>query len=305
VKLKTEADGRVFPLSNSSQSIYDCLYRAAEKAGVHILRKHKLLQFQPTNKGWQLQFSDKKSLADYLVICSGGNSSLWAELEKLGHHIVPPVPSLFTFKSTDADLQALSGISLNESIIHYRNNSSRGPLLLTHQGISGPATLKLSAWEARNLADSNYRFRCTIQWNANATRAALQDDFFHKMQTGLKEKVSLWKGHGLPKRLWSHLLVKARISEYTNWSEIGKKGIQRLCDVLLAYPLEVQGKSTFKEEFVTAGGVDLQEVNLERFESKRLPGLFLAGEILNIDAVTGGFNFQAAWSGAYLISHAI
>lgn len=227
---------------------------------------------------------------------------------KLGISYVAPIPSLFTFNAQNHHLKELAGISVPNArvaIKEIKESQDTGPLLITHWGYSGPAVLRLSAWQARRLAELDYQFTLQIQWDYNWKREDFQNIFQTNTLEHPKEKIIHWKGHELPKRLWTEIVSSAQLEEYKNWSEIGKKGIKRLLDAMFSYQVAINGKSTFKAEFVTAGGIDLSEIDSSTFELKQSKNLYAAGELLNIDAITGGFNFQAAWSGAYLISHAI
>lgn len=307
VPLKCEEDGRKFPQSNTSQSIYHCLTSLARKHNIEVKLSCRLDNFKQINEGWQLDFKNEQVECDFLVLCTGSNPAMYTLLAKNNIKIVPPLPSLFTFKAKEHTLIDLAGVSVSNasvSIKEIKNSIDHGPLLITHVGYSAPAIIKISAWYARELAQLDYRFTLSINWNSYDSKelAILFNQYATERP---KERVVSWKEHGLTKRLWQHLCQAAELKEYTNWSEIGKKGIVRLTTVLCAYTTPISGKSTFKEEFVTAGGIDLNSVNPDTFEISDMPNLYAAGELLNIDAVTGGFNFQAAWSGGYLVAESI
>jgi predicted Rossmann fold flavoprotein len=307
VPLKTEDDGRVFPLSNTSQTIYNCLTNLAQKLGVTVKLSHRLKALKYSENKWQLVFNDVIVSADVVVLATGGNSQIYKILEHLTIPVVPPLPSLFTFNAEPHHLEALAGVSAPNvltSIKEIKNSEESGPILVTHWGYSAPAILKLSAWHARELAALNYTFTLVINWNSydlNQLRATFQN---YQLNTP-KDKVYSWRDHGLSKRLWQELVAKAELKEYTNWSEIGKKGIERLIQALAAFEVTITKKSTFKEEFVTAGGIDLDSIELSTFEVQNHQNLYAVGELLNIDAITGGFNFQAAWSGGFLAAQSM
>jgi predicted Rossmann fold flavoprotein len=307
VPLKTEADGRVFPASNSSQSIYQCLTKNASKCGVRVQLSSRLKSLSKQDDKWKLTIGEQEILADTVVLATGSGPSVYKMLAGIGLNIVPPLPSLFTFnaaKHTQLDLAGVSTGNATVSIKEIKNSKITGPILITHWGYTAPAILKLSAWYARDLAALQYKFTLQINWNSyNA--AELTPIFRALTESHPKDKVSLWREHGLPKRLWQHLLEHAKLQEFTNWSEIGKKGILRLVASLSAFEVVISGKSTFKEEFVTAGGIALEQVNNSTFALSNYENLYAVGEVLDIDAVTGGFNFQAAWSGSYLAAKAI
>ena len=305
VATKTEADGRMFPLSNTSQSIIDCLQEAAKKAGVKIYTQQNVTNIAtPTTEHPQFILTIKhgKSLyADKLLVASGSNARVWDILAALGHTIVPPVPSLFTFNTKDTRLRNLAGISVPNAIVSIKNSKLKetGPLLITHWGMSGPAILKLSAFGARTLADLKYRFELQVNWIGDSSQE-LSKQLQEKRKQAANKLVTKLKLAPLPNRLWQSLVKAAQISETAHYGDLSKQQQQQLVKELCAGSYAINGKSTFKEEFVTAGGVKLKEINFKTFESKLHPNLFFAGEVLDIDAVTGGFNFQAAWTGGYL-----
>ena len=306
VPLKVEEDGRVFPRSNSSKSIYNCLTQTAKKLGIVVKLAHRLKDFKRNDNGWLLSFDEHELLADKLVFCTGGSKQIWAMLDNKGISIEGSCPSLFTFNAKHTVLQELSGVSTETAAVSVINGQKQyGPLLITHAGFSGPSVLKLSAWEARTMAQMNYQFKLSINWNTSLDQTRFIQLLREKTTQTPKERVRNFKEHGLAKRLYSAICDAANISEYTNWSEIGKKGIARLCKALFDFEVEITSKSTFKEEFVNCGGVKLSSIDLQTFESKEQTDLYFAGEVLNIDAETGGYNFQAAWSTAYLVSQAV
>lgn len=326
VPLKIEEDGRVFPQSDSSQSIIDCLVGEAEKLGVKILRNSSVKHFQKKDGEWQVTTMNKHYQAKKLLLATGSNTKIWQQLQTLGHTIVTPVPSLFTFNINDDCINGIQGISTNVSAeippkkIFASNKvnlnlksakkeepvlQSEGPLLITHWGLSGPAILKLSAWGANILNGYNYVFRVIINWTPEYTTASMEGLLRKIKEVEPKKTVLRTHAVELPRRLWAKLVHAAHIKKEEKWADLTKEKLQNLAKQLTASSFKVDGKSTFKEEFVTAGGVDLKEIDFRTFESKIIPNLYFAGEIINVDAITGGFNFQNAWTGAYLAAQAI
>jgi hypothetical protein len=307
VPLKTEVDGRVFPQSDNSQSIYKCLLNETRRLNISVLLSKRLKSLIHEVDKWQLDFGSENVQVDKVVLATGSNKGVYDMLAAMDVEIVPPLPSLFTFNAKQhmqLDLAGLSVPDAHVSIMGIPNSCEVGPVLITHWGYTAPAILRLSAWYARELSVLKYTFRLQINWAAHDSKK-LTALFKEYAETKPKEKVMSWKEHNLPKRLWQYLFEAAALPTYTNWSEIGKKGIVRLVAVLCAYESAINGKSTFKEEFVTAGGIALAEVNNDTFEIIRHKGLYAVGELLNIDAITGGFNFQAAWSGGYMAAKSL
>lgn len=307
IPLKTEDDGRVFPRSNTSTTIYDCLTKGARDAGVAILKGKRLQGFEYIGERWLLRFKEENVEADVLVLATGSNPTVYKMIETEGIAVVSQLPSLFTFNAANHHLIDMAGLSVPNaltSIKELKESKEDGPLLITHWGFSAPSILKLSAWYARELAAINYNFTLVINWGY-FDRAALKKQLISYTTLRPKDKIYSWREHQLPKRLWVLLLHEANFKEYTNWSEVGKKGIERILDKLCSYEVKISGKSTFKEEFVTAGGIDLQQVDSNSFSISCKPNLYAVGEVLNIDAVTGGFNFQAAWTGGFLAAEAM
>ena len=308
VALKTEEDGRMFPVSDNSQTIIDCFLSETNRLNIEVFVQHAVQSFSYNDQSalWQVETSKNVMHCRYLVITTGSNPKIWKLLERLGHDITPAVPSLFTFNIKDPRIEGLMGLSTEASVkVLDTDMVSEGPLLITHWGLSGPAILKLSAWGARQLAKMNYEFVIEVNWllyqsfeDAIAQIKALK-------QTYAKQSPFSYAQFDLPKRLWHALLTSAVIDQSTKWADLNKEQMQRLASAMTASRFRVSGKSTFKEEFVTAGGVDLKEVNFKKFKSKILPALYLAGEVLNIDAITGGFNFQNAWTGGFIIAQDI
>lgn len=309
VKTKIEEDGRVFPVSDNSQTIIDCLLGSARDAGVQVFTQQRVIKIDPpTGEGarWGVHTPERTFEADRVMIASGSNPAIWEMLAEIGHTIVEPVPSLFTFNIQDERITGLPGVSVPLAELRVDNTrlETSGPLLVTHWGMSGPAILKLSAWGARELSQMGYRFTVLVNWIAGKPEHARETLEEEKLAEPRKV-VSAHPLFGLPVRLWKKLVAAAGIPEPKRWADLNKKEVQSLSAELTQGRFQVNGKSTFKEEFVTAGGVDLREVNFKTFESKLLPGLYFAGEVLNIDAITGGFNFQAAWTGGWIAGEAM
>lgn len=311
VATKIESDGRMFPTTDDSQTIMDCLVSAAKKAGVQIRKRTRVRNIlAPTEERsqWLLEIdAEQPILADKLMIASGSNPKVWDLLAKLGHKIVPPVPSLFTFNIKDPRIDGLAGLSMPEAHLAIPGTklSAEGPLLITHWGLSGPGILKLSAWGARVLHDLNYQFTLQVNWLAGQKFQDILSELRVLKQRIATKQVSSHAQFGLPQRLWKRMIESAEIGATQRWADLSKKHLSQLADTLTQANFTVKGKSTFKEEFVTAGGLDLKEINFKTFSSKHFPTLFFAGEVLNIDAVTGGFNFQAAWTGGWMAGNAM
>jgi predicted Rossmann fold flavoprotein len=302
VKLKTEDDGRMFPVSDDSETIVRCLTGYASRLGISILTGKKIVSIKPADpeEGFYTIGTSGGDLycSRNVMIATGSSPAMWSLLAGLGLVIEPPVPSLFTFNMPKNPVTALMGITIpnvNLSIPGTGIHTS-GPLLITHWGLSGPAVLKASAWGARVLAQNEYRFSIEVDWIPLTGHEEIKAQ---RELSGAK-KVLNGPHFGLPQRLYHHLATEAGITEDTRWATVTKTQMDRLIFVLKSWHADIAGKTTFKEEFVTAGGIKLRQVNFKTFESRKHPGLFLAGEVLDIDAVTGGFNFQAAWTGGFL-----
>ena len=311
VHLKTESDGRIFPTTDNSETIIECLFQAVRAARVEVKTSCRVEKIEPRaiENSWLVWLAGEMEprVFSKIMVAAGSSSAVWKMLENLGHSIVAPVPSLFTFNLKDGRIDGLMGLSVPRVSIKIGGEKlvSDGPLLITHWGMSGPAILKLSAWGARAFFNKNYRFSIEINWLFNKKRDAAIEALNETKRLFSKKTVLANCPFDLPNRLWQRLVSHLEIDEKKRWADLDKKTIERLADQLTAAVFEVNGKSTFKEEFVTAGGVDLREINFKTFESRLHPNLFLAGEILNIDAVTGGFNFQAAWTGGWIAGQAM
>lgn len=306
VNLKTEEDGRMFPTTDSSETIAECLLTAAQKNNVKIELNAEVIAVKPKIFGGFIVTLNAKHIeADRVIITAGGyakeESFDW--LKQLGHQIIPPVASLFTFNIPNSGMQDLMGITIPQVKIKLNDSKyeNSGSLLITHWGLSGPAVLKLSSVAARYLADQNYTFTAKINWLNDKKEDAVRNELMNlKAANPIKHLRNMFPYTTLSKRLQDYLFNKANIDADKNWADISKADINNLVDVLLYDSYEVNGKTTFKEEFVTCGGISLEDIHMKNMESKRVKGLFFAGEVLDIDGVTGGFNFQAAWTTGYL-----
>ncbi len=309
VSLKIEDDGRVFPVTDRSETIVECLVHAAQQSGVPIRTQVSVASIQRADQsGFAVRLKNGETLtADRVLLATGSNPQGYACAAALGHTIEPPVPSLFTFALDDARLQGLAGISVPNAQVEIAETSltQSGPLLITHWGLSGPAILKLSAWGARLLHDRAYRAQLIVDWLPERR----EDDVRHDLQAIRSDQPRRAIGSsspvGLPLRLWLRLIAAAGIGAEQRWAEISKRQSAALIDQLKRGAYDVRGKGEFKEEFVTCGGVNLDEVNFRTMESQVCPGLYFAGEILDIDGLTGGFNFQAAWTTGWLAGRAM
>jgi predicted Rossmann fold flavoprotein len=307
VKLKTEEDGRMFPETDNSQTIIDCLMRSAEKARVKIITGCGVRSIQKNDSEesrFKLIIEEEIQEFDKILIATGGNPNIDAYqwLAAWGHEIIPPVPSLFTFNVPDSKYDGLMGVAVNTATVRIAGMKAEqtGPLLITHWGLSGPAALRLSAWEARTLHDLNYDFSILINWVPDYSEEPLRKELNIIKSEHPKKIISGHPLFGLPKRLWERLVNLAQIPEGLRWLDLPNKLLNKLIEELLRSSLSVKGKTTFKEEFVTCGGISLKDINIETMESLRCPGMYFAGEVLDIDGITGGFNFQAAWTTGYL-----
>ncbi|MGL4620449.1 NAD(P)/FAD-dependent oxidoreductase [Chroococcidiopsis sp.] len=342
VQLKTEADGRMFPITDNSETIIECLIHAAAKAGVKIRnnapvaavsvvsgkreqgagsreqgRTHNLsttdYQLPTTNHPkFEVELKSGEVIeCDRLLLATGSNMAGYRIARSLGHQIEPPVPSLFTFNVLDKSLRELAGVSMNPVHLRLLTDSKTkleqtGALLITHWGLSGPAVLKLSAWGARALHDCHYQAKLLVNWLPELDRETLRSQILSVKTAQPKKAIASYRGvNVLPHRLWQYIIVRAEIAPEDRWAEISNKEIDRLIQEIAQAEYLIQGKGAFKEEFVTCGGVNLKEVDFKTMQSRLVPGLYFAGEILDIDGVTGGFNFQSAWTTAWLAGQAM
>jgi predicted Rossmann fold flavoprotein len=306
VELKIEEDGRMFPVSDSSQTIIDCFLNATQKLKIDVLTGHSVQELYQGENYWKISTNQDVFSCQKVIMTTGNNPKIWELLQSLGHSIVPPVPSLFTFNIKDVRIKDLMGVATNAAVkVKNSKLNATGPLLITHWGMSGPGILRLSAWGARELAEKKYHFAIQVNWIPGYSFDEIVEELKTIKEENAKKLVTKYAQFNLPKRLWESLTKAATISEETKWADVNKKELHLLAEQLTNGEFQVNGKSTFKEEFVTAGGIDLKEVSFKTMESKILPNLYFAGEILNIDAITGGFNFQNAWTDGFIAANAI
>lgn len=320
VELKIEEDGRMFPTSDNSQTIIDCFLLATQKLEIQVLTGQSVqFIFNPEVLGenyWKVETNHETFACQKLIMTTGSNPKIWDMLTELGHNIVSPVPSLFTFNIKDARIKDLMGLSAFAKVkVKGSKLEATGPLLITHWGMSGPGILRLSAWGARELFDKNYQFVLEVNWLNELSFEEAMDTLKELKQEHAKKAVSKkspfdladarFAGTRVPNRLWESLVLASGIEGETKWADLSKKQLTELANQLTNGEFQVNGKSTFKEEFVTAGGIDLKEINFKTMESKLHKNLFFAGEIVNVDAITGGFNFQNAWTSGFIIANTI
>ena len=318
IKLKTESDGRMFPISDDSQTIINCFLDFCHARNVSIHTKTGIKNIIMHTDYFELVTDTESIQCRKVVVSSGSSEYFWQMLSGMGHTIVPPVPSLFTFNVKNDFIEELPGLSVPRATVklavdkqilkQFRLTESEctqtGPLLITHWGLSGPAILKLSSVAARLLHGMNYKFKIRVNFSGKNTEETFAEIMAFKAHNTKKQIINS-PMYDIPGRWWNRLHALTFDNTYITWSDISKKELNILAERLSGYELEVTGKSTFKDEFVTAGGIDLKEIDFKTMESKIVPGMYLAGEVLNIDALTGGFNFQAAWSEAWVISQSV
>ncbi len=330
VQLKTEEDGRVFPVSNSSQTIIDCLLNESARLGIEVFRQSSVTQIEPVSSDdygsfWKITTIKNQYQCKKVLLTTGSNPKIWKLIENLGHKIVPPVPSLFTFNIKDERISGIQGVSTRAKVDVLPKDtfspeitlkpkskkaektllSAEGTLLVTHWGLSGPVILKLSAWGAIVLHDLKYLFPISINWLPEYHQESVLSLLMEIKEIEAKKTVFRTKAVEIPKRLWANLVNASGIAKDEKWADVTKDKLHNLANQLTNGKFMVEGKSTFKEEFVTAGGIDLREINFKTFESKIHKNLFFAGEVINVDAITGGFNFQNAWTGGYIAAQGI
>ena len=304
IDLKTESDGRMFPVSDDSQTIIDCFLHEAQIKKIQIVKQSRVNELHPEKSGFTLVFNESKQHFDKVIIASGGSpKALGFEwLKNIGHSIINPIPSLFTFNMPEESIKNLMGLVVENATARIQGTKLQytGPILITHWGMSGPAILKLSAWGARLLYDHNYKFNVQMNWLSVKSENEVHDMINAEMDRIRKKKMANANPFGLPNRMWLFLLEKVQINSDSPWMELSKKNRNKLVNVLLNDVYTVSGKTTFKEEFVTCGGVSLSDVDIKTMQSIVCKDLYFAGEVLDIDGITGGFNFQAAWTTGYI-----
>lgn len=309
VKLKAEGDGRMFPVTDSSQSIIDCLMQEANLYGVEIRMNAEVKELAVGSKQFAVMLQNGEQLnADYVCLATGGypKASMFDWLKNLGHQFAAPVPSLFTFNLPRHPITALMGVSVEKARVKIEGSklSEEGPVLITHWGLSGPAVLRLSAWGARELEEKKYEFKVHINWLPDYNEQSLKEVFQKARQQNASKKIANHSA-GLPARLWLFLLEQTGVKEEWRFADLPSKAENVLIKNLVDYVVEVRGKTTFKEEFVTAGGIHLSEVDAATMMSRKVPNLFFAGEVLDVDGITGGFNFQHAWTSGWIAAKSI
>jgi predicted Rossmann fold flavoprotein len=306
IELKIEDDGRMFPVSDSSQTIIDCFLNEVKELDIEVLKSHSVKAIKKDEEHWKIEINQEEFTSKKLLVASGSNIKIWNMLKQLGHSIVEPVPSLFTFNIKDDRIKDIPGVVAQNVQIKILDSKleSEGPLLITHWGMSAPAILKLSAFGAIELAKQQYKFKIEVNFISTSFDDCL--DVLKVIKHDLAKKTIFKSAQfNLPKRLWQQLVLASNMTNEIRWADLNKTQLEVLSNQLTKAVFNVDGKSTFKEEFVTAGGINLKEINFKTFESKLYKDLYFAGEILNIDAVTGGFNFQNAWTGAYIAAQNI
>ncbi len=307
VDFYTTDDGSIFPKSDDSQTIIDVFLNLAKKYEIDIYTGQEVVEIT-AGEIWKTRTKNKMFTSNKLVITTGSSKNIWEQLSNLGHDIIAPVPSLFTFKIKDKRIDGLMGVVVENATVSLKYSKlpeQSGPLLITHWGMSGPAVLKMSSFGAREMFDKSYQNTAIINWLPEHSLDSVSDAIADLREDSPKKQVLKHNPFSLPTRLWKSLISYSEISEKLNWADLNKKQILKLSTELTQGEFAVNGRTKFKEEFVTAGGVKLKEIDFKRFESKLHKNLFIAGEALDIDAVTGGFNFQNAWTGGWIISEAI
>jgi predicted Rossmann fold flavoprotein len=314
VELHTEKDGRMFPTTNSSDTIIDCFLRKVHQYKIQVLTQHEVVDVvQNKFLSFTIELQGRVAIqADVICLATGGmlkadpsNKFKW--LTNFGHSIVDPVPSLFTFNTADKNITTLMGVAVDKASIQWKGNKNieTGPLLITHWGISGPAAIKLSAWCAREISVTNYEGDIIINWTPSFNESTLKMEWINLRMDFGKREMGSKNPFDLPQRLWHYLLQEAGILLNTKWADLKSANQQILIQLLTRYTLTIKGKTTFKEEFVSCGGVDLKGIDPLTMESKFIPGLHFAGEMMDVDGITGGFNFQHAWTSGWLAAQNI
>ncbi|MEX1269067.1 MAG: NAD(P)/FAD-dependent oxidoreductase [Balneolaceae bacterium] len=309
VKLKAEADGRMFPVTDDSATIIDCLMAEAKKHNVTIRTQTRVDKIEPSGSGFTLHLHKQKAITcDAVVVTTGGfnREKAYQWLKELGHSVNPPVPSLFTFNFREKIFSELAGISVEQAHVHIKGTRYEevGPVLFTHWGLSGPAVLKLSAWAARELHQKEYRYDVEVNWLHPMNQEEVRNELVKLRDHQPKKKITNQETFPFPARLWEKFVELASINPEKRWADLSNKELHDLTLQLVRGTYNIQGKTTYKEEFVTCGGIPLKEINPNTMESKKQLGLYFAGEVLDIDGVTGGFNFQASWTTGWLAAQA-
>ena len=302
VKLKTERDGRIFPQSNQAQSIKEALLKKTKQTKIKIWTQYSIAKLNKTKQGFEI-LSDQHSplYCHKLILATGSSRSGYALAKQLNLQLISPIPSLFSFKIKDEPLLKLQGLSVQDTAITINKKTENGPLLITHWGLSGPAIIKASAWQAKWLCEEKYQADCKINWLNNYTHDQIHLRLTKAAQQNSKKKIFNKSPFlELPLRLWQYLCQKSKLNEDTLWQDIKHKSFQRLSETLQHQHLKIDGKGVFKDEFVTCGGVDLKSIHIKTMEVKNIPNLYIAGELTNADGLTGGFNFQLCWASGWI-----
>ncbi|RYD56061.1 MAG: NAD(P)/FAD-dependent oxidoreductase [Sphingobacteriales bacterium] len=307
VQLKTEADGRMFPVTDSSQTIIDCIWQEMMRQKVQVYYHKAVEKIEKRDSGFMLHFADGSNYeADKVLIACGAfpKPEQYRWLLELGHTIQSPVPSLFTFNMPKHPITELMGVAVPQVTLKIAGTKmvEQGPLLITHWGMSGPVVLRTSAWAARELNERNYGFKIQINWLNDVSEADLRDHIAQLRREQGKQLVQNKNPFDLPKRLWEYQLIQCGIKEDTRWGDLPAAAQNKLIERLIRDSYEVKGKTTFKEEFVTCGGITLSEIDPQTMESRIVPGVYFAGELMDVDGITGGFNFQHAWASSYIVA---
>lgn len=309
VRLKAEEDGRMFPVTDNSETIINCFLDQIKRHNITIEMNAGVEEIKQVKDGFELICDQKKFTGRKVLVALGGhpNANAYSFLKKIGHTIVPPIPSLFTFNDSQKEFKDLMGVAVTDGTVRIAGTKffQQGPILITHWGLSGPAVIKLSAWAAEYFHQHKYEATVLISWIKETQEETVRKFLSEYKSTNKKRKIYSHPLFELPQRLWTRLCELAEIEEQKIWDELANKNMNKLLELLIRCPFKIKGKTTFKEEFVTCGGVDLAEVDTETMESRKIKNLFFAGEVLNIDGETGGFNFQAAWSTAYVAAKQI
>jgi predicted Rossmann fold flavoprotein len=310
VILKTEDDGRMFPVTDSSQTVIDCLMREVNAHQIEIIMNAEVRTVKKETESFHVELANSRVLTcDFVCIACGGyyKSSMFDWLRRTGHTIEEPVPSLFTFNIPDHPITGLMGIAVGDASVKVVGSKllERGPVLITHWGLSGPAVLRLSAWGARELAVGGWQFAIAVNWVPDFNENSMREKFHELRSEFSSQKIRNKNSFGLPQRLWQFFCEQAGVTENMRWADLPAKVQNQLIKNLCNYELTIQGKTTFKEEFVTAGGIHLNEIDPNTMQSKIVPHLYFAGEVLNVDGITGGFNFQHAWTSGWIAAKAI
>jgi predicted Rossmann fold flavoprotein len=309
VKLKTEQDGRMFPVTDSSETIIECFLREADKYNVKVRMHAEVKKISREKNRWSVVFANEEiEKADFICVACGGypKSSMFEWLLQIGHTIESPVPSLFTFNMPGNAITKLMGVSTNAKVkVQGTKLDEEGPVLITHWGLSGPAVLKLSARGARELHENNYRFNVIVNWCPTQTENSLRVKFMERREAHPSQKIYNGNVFGLPQRLWEYLGGASGIDEQLRWGDLPAAKQNSFIKNVCAHEMKVEGKTTYKEEFVTAGGIRLTEVDAATMQSRRAEDLYFAGEVLDVDGVTGGFNFQHAWTSGWIAAKSI